>query len=78
MKKKKTISASLVVHDIQIGISNAELMQKYQLSERELKKVFDKLFAAGRISQQVLDERKTDGVETPVELTQADVQQYVL
>jgi hypothetical protein len=75
VKKKKTVSASLVVHDIQIGISNAELMQKYQLSERELKKVFDKLFAAGRISLQVLDERKRDGVETPVELTHADLQQ---
>ncbi|AFM25637.1 hypothetical protein [Desulfomonile tiedjei] len=75
MKKKKTVSASLVVHDIQIGISNAELMQKYQLSERELKKVFDKLFDLGRISQQVLDERKSGGVETPILLTHAELHQ---
>ncbi len=75
MKKKKTVSASLVVHDIQIGISNAELMQKYQLSERELKIVFDKLFNLGRISRQVLDERKSDGVETPIPLTHAELQQ---
>jgi hypothetical protein len=50
MGTKRHISAKAVLADIKAGLSEAALMEKYQLSPERLKAVFDKLASAGLLS----------------------------
>jgi uncharacterized protein (DUF433 family) len=46
MKKTIQIPVSEITADLKNGISDAELMEKYGLSEKGLRKVFDRLLNA--------------------------------
>jgi len=46
MKKTIRVPVEKITADLRDGISDAELMKKYGLSEKGLKKVFDRLLRA--------------------------------
>lgn len=46
MKKTVQVLAEEITEDLKSGIPDAELMKKYGLSEKGLKKVFDRLLRA--------------------------------
>ena len=54
---KRKISAKELVKDIRSGLSDLELMKKYNVSLQGLQKLIDKLVAAGRLSQSKIDAR---------------------
>ncbi len=56
--KKAVIDADQAVRDIRAGMSDIELMQKYDVSAQGLESLFSKLIAASQISPRELDERK--------------------
>jgi hypothetical protein len=62
---KKKISASNLVADIRGGVSDLELLGKYELSPKSLKSAFAKLVKAGLIEQWEIDERE-QSVQEPV------------
>jgi hypothetical protein len=51
---QRTINARELAKDIKLGADNAFLMQKYQISPRELKAVFKKMVEMGVIEQGTL------------------------
>lgn len=55
MAEKKTVSAKAVVSDIKAGMTDEQLMTKYQLSARGLQSLKNKLLAAGLITEAKLD-----------------------
>ncbi len=57
-EKKAVIDADQAVQDIRGGMSDIELMQKYDVSAQGLESLFSKLIAASQISPLELDERK--------------------
>lgn len=46
MKKTVQVSTKEITADLRDGISDAELMKKYGLSEKGLKRIFDSLLRA--------------------------------
>ncbi len=48
MKKTIQVPVADITTDLHKGVSNAELMKKYELSETGLKKVFDNPLKAAR------------------------------
>ena len=60
MAKTKSLSAKQVLADIKAGMSDDELMQKYELSEKTMDRVFGKLLSAGLLTMDQLDERIRD------------------
>jgi uncharacterized protein YidB (DUF937 family) len=54
---KSKIDALEAVRCIRLGLSDAELMEKYDLSSKGLQSLFQKLVSAGAISLAELDER---------------------
>ncbi len=57
MRPKKQIPARPIVADINAGMTNAQLMEKYQVSAISLEKVFKKLKDANLITESDLDGR---------------------
>jgi hypothetical protein len=57
MTAKRQIRAKDMVSDVRAGMSNLALMEKYQISERSLKKIFDKLRAAEALMEIELADR---------------------
>lgn len=55
---KKTISAKAILVDLRAGLSDRELLKKYQLSEMSLQKVFRKLTELGVLTEAELGSRK--------------------
>ncbi len=47
---KKTIGAKAILADLKEGLTDDELMSKYQISEADLKKIFKKLVKASLMS----------------------------
>jgi len=54
---QRKISAKELLKDIRKGINDSELMKKYQVSQQGLHKLFQKLVAAGRLSQSDINGR---------------------
>lgn len=69
MGQKKTVSAKAVVADIKAGMTDEQLMAKYQLSVNGLQSLVEKLLKAGLISQADIGQRAAS-VEQAVELAQ--------
>jgi hypothetical protein len=61
---KRSISAKAVVADIKKGLSDSELMSRHELSHGQLQKVLGQLIKAGYITQEELDRRRQQEVET--------------
>lgn len=57
MVQKRTLKARELVKDMRSGLDDWALMRKYQLSERELQQVFQKLIDADFITSLELWER---------------------
>ncbi len=70
--EKKKISAKAAVADIRSGMSDADLMNKYVLSNAGLQSLFDKLVAKGYIDLSEILER------TAAFLGTVDISEYVL
>jgi hypothetical protein len=56
-KEKKTLSAKSVRKDLKLGLSNDDLMEKYQLSSKGLRSLLKKMADAGLISPDELQRR---------------------
>ena len=48
---KQKLSAKAVMKDLRAGMSNAEIMEKYRISEKGLESLFQKLSGAGVLTQ---------------------------
>ncbi len=57
MSPTRTIKAKKIVADIRAGLSDTELMDKYALSDAELRRVVESLILAGRIRAVELEQR---------------------
>ena len=57
MAEKKTLSAKAVVADIRAGLSNEELMGKYNLSPKGLDSLFSKLVRAELVTETEVRQR---------------------
>ena len=68
VKQKRRINAREFIADIQAGLSDDALMEKYQLSESSLHHMFEKLLASGHVTQAQLDDRGKGLPEVPTEL----------
>jgi hypothetical protein len=55
---KRSISAKALVEDIRKGLSDAELMDRHELSQGQLQKIFVQLIKAGHVPQEELDGRR--------------------
>jgi len=55
--EKKTLSAKQVLADIRAGMSDEQLIKKYELSPKGLESLFGKLMKAGLVSKADLDKR---------------------
>lgn len=56
-KTKRKVKAGKVVQDLVDGMSDPELMDKYNLSERQLERLLQQLVGKGLITQRQIDER---------------------
>ncbi len=66
MPEKKTVSAREVIADIRVGMTDAQLMAKHQLSVKGLQSLKNKLLAAGLLTKAELDGKTSPGkVVTP-------------
>ncbi len=66
MSQKRKIKASEIVRDIRAGLTDFELMKKYQLSSKGLKSVMEKLLQAKAITQAEFDWRPAEYDDTVV------------
>lgn len=57
---KRTISGKQVLEDIRAGMTDMQLIRKYDLHPPGLQKLFNKLIETGLITQEELDERGDD------------------
>ncbi len=57
MPEKRKIKAKEIVADIKAGMTDRELMSKYNISENALKGIFNKLVDAGTIKKSEIEER---------------------
>ncbi len=64
MLPKRRISSRDFVNDIRTGMSDTELMQKYQLSSRGLQSIFAKLLEAKAVDPSEIYERSSFGDST--------------
>ena len=55
--KKRKINAKQVVRDIQLGLSDVEMMEKYELSSRGLQSLFEKVIAEGLVDPIDIEDR---------------------
>jgi hypothetical protein len=55
---QRTINAKEILKDIKAGIRFADLMEKYELSERSMKAIYKKLLDSGALTVEELKERK--------------------
>ncbi|MEW6352170.1 MAG: PilZ domain-containing protein [Thermodesulfobacteriota bacterium] len=66
MKTKKTLTATAFIDDIRGGLSNAELMEKYQLSPKLIQRAFVKLVQRGDLYPMELAGRITPPEHIPI------------
>lgn len=59
MSEKRSIKARDVIKDIRSGLTDSQLMEKYQLSEGRLKHVFEKLVDAKALDESEIRDRVT-------------------
>lgn len=64
MEAKKLIKASEIVRDIRGGLTNLDIMEKYQLSSKGLQSLFTKLIEAKAVRNGELDGRVPLGDDT--------------
>jgi hypothetical protein len=64
MQGKKIIKASEIVRDIRGGLTNLDIMEKYQLSSKGLQSLFTKLIEARAVRNGELDGRVPLGEDT--------------
>jgi hypothetical protein len=64
MGTKRTIKARDIVNDIRAGLTNVQLMEKYQLSSKGLVSIFSKLSAAKATREEELQERTPLAADT--------------
>ncbi|MFH0821760.1 MAG: ankyrin repeat domain-containing protein [Pseudomonadota bacterium] len=69
LNQKKTLSAKAVVADVRAGLSDAELMEKYGLSPKELERVYRKLVEAGVLTQAEVQYGQSTGTTETENLT---------
>ncbi len=74
MDEKKSVSLTEVLSDIQSGLSDRELIQKYGISAKQLETVYAKLVESGRMTQAEVDARK-DLLEDVLEFDENPVQE---
>jgi hypothetical protein len=74
MSSQRKIKASEIVSEVRSGTDNYELMDKYQLSARGLKTIFEKLVATGLIKRREIADRmplyQDPVVPTPIRVAQ--------
>jgi hypothetical protein len=78
---KRSISAKALLEDISTGLSDAELMDRHELSHAQLQKILAQLLKAGYIGREVLDGRRQaetksssvefEGTDVPVMATES-------
>ncbi len=56
----KHVNVKEILVDIKAGMDNAALMEKYQLSEKGLQSLFEKLVEAGQLKQRELEKRPSE------------------
>jgi len=61
MNRKRKLSISEIVNDIRSGLTDAELMARYQLSSRGIQRAFEKLLEIGAITRAELENRNQLG-----------------
>lgn len=66
-KSPPRINAQEAARDIRLGMSDDSLTEKYRISSRGLRSLFNKLLAAGLISQEEIDRRYL-GIDDTVDL----------
>jgi hypothetical protein len=64
MKEKRTIKAKDIVNDVRAGLTNLQLMEKYELSPKGLKSIFTKLVEAKAVRSDELDMRVPSFTDT--------------
>ncbi len=57
MEEKKTLSAKMVLADFMNGLSDDELMTKYQISAKGLQSLIDKMIASGMLKRADVEAR---------------------
>jgi len=63
--KKRLVSAKALVEDVRNGLSDAELVSKYEISYDQLQKFFVQLIEAGHLAQEALDGRRHEETKAP-------------
>jgi predicted nucleotidyltransferase component of viral defense system len=56
--KRKRLSANYLVRDVQAGLSDAEIQDKYSLSRKEMRKILKELVKKGEISPSDVESRR--------------------
>lgn len=80
MSNKRKIRAKDIVADVRAGLTNAQLMEKHQLSPEGLKGIFDKLVQAQALLELELADREWEAPESSEEESAAaeSVRSYVM
>jgi len=75
-KQPRTIKAADVVRDIQAGLTDPQLMQRYELMDRQLEFLLQQLLRRGMVTERQLSDR-TSLADTAVTRAFVEVQQSV-
>jgi hypothetical protein len=67
---KKTVNAKLFVHDVQQGMSKLDLQRKYDLSESELGKIYQKLSDRGLLEKHTIELSREEFLKNHVQPVQ--------
>jgi len=63
---KRVLKANEVLKDLRSGLTDAAMMEKYQLSSKGLQSLFDKMVAAGLLSAADVADRMSTWVDSVV------------
>ena len=61
---KRSVKAKEVLADIRAGITDLDMMEKYQLSAKGLQSLFDKMVAARLITEDEIQDRMSTWLDT--------------
>jgi len=64
---KRHVSAKAILHDLSVGLSDNEILKKYDLSNEQLQSTFQKLIKTGLLTQEALDRRRAAEKAIPKE-----------
>jgi hypothetical protein len=61
---KRSVKAKEVLADIRAGITDLDMMEKYQLSAKGLQSLFDKMVAAKLLTEDEIQDRMSTWLDT--------------